>query len=182
MARAISSRYARALADAVTAPGAGVEPQRAARELREFTFLLAISVPLRNVLLSPAVAGARKRGVVARLGESLGLSRLVRNFLFVVVDRRRVEQLSEFCDAFEALLDERLGLARAEVRSALELSDAQRRLLEAQLARLTGKQVRGEFKVEPELLGGAVARVGSTIYDGSVRGQLEALRRRMTAE
>lgn len=182
MPLAVSARYARALADAVTAPGAGVDPAEAVRQLRDFTFLLAISAPLRNVLLSPAVAGQRKRALIGRAGGILGVSRLVRNFLFVVVDRRRVEQLADICEAFEALLDERLGLVRARVSSAVELSEAQRRLLDERLSRLTGKRVRSEFKVEPDLVGGVVARIGSTVYDGSVRGQLDALRRKMTAE
>jgi F-type H+-transporting ATPase subunit delta len=120
--------------------------------------------------------------VVGKIAERLGASRVVRNFLFVLIDHRRVPMLSEIIEAFITRLDERLGFARAEVRAARQIDDSQRAALVAQLERLTGKQVRLQFTVDESLIGGVVARVGSTVYDGSVRGRLETLGRRMTAE
>lgn len=179
MALAVAARYARALADLALAPASGLEPQAVVRQMKAFEEELAHLADLRNMLLSPAVQPPRKRAVVKRISEMLGVSRLVTNFLCLVIDRRRIAILPEIREAFQAILDERLGLAAAEVVSALELTGEQRDAIAAQLARMTGKDVRCSFSVDGALLGGAVARVGSTVYDGSVRGQLEGLRRRL---
>ena len=179
MPQAVAHRYARALADAVLDPAAQLEPKQALAELRQFSAMLAGSVELRSVLLSPAVAGSRKRAVIAKFGDIVPYSRLVRNFLYVLVDRRRISSIAEIAEAFETTLDERLGILRAEVRAASHLTDAQQAAMTQTLSRMTGKQVRCEFSTDPALLGGAVARIGSTVYDGSVRGQLEALRERL---
>jgi F-type H+-transporting ATPase subunit delta len=100
------------------------------------------------------------------------LSTQVRNFLYVLVDRRRAGLLDEITDAFEAAVDERSGVVRAEVSSAVPLSDAQRAELAKALSDVTGKRVRCEFAVDDSLIGGVIARIGSTVYDGSVRTQL----------
>lgn len=181
MALAAASRYAKALVDLATAPGAAVGPRQVVDQLRAFEAALASSVELRLVLLSPAVPPARKRAVVGRIGETLGLARLVRNFLFVVIDHRRIEHVGEIRAAFETVLDERLGVVRADVASAVPLTQAEQQAVAAQLTRLSGKRVRAEFAVDGALIGGVTAKVGSTIYDGSVRGQLETLRRKLTA-
>jgi F-type H+-transporting ATPase subunit delta len=124
----------------------------------------------------------RKRAVVERLAGLLKLSPIIRNFLFVLIDHRRIGSLSEVLHSFELIMDERLGFARAEVSSARELTEAQRAALNAQLTQLTGKKVRMRFAVDESLIGGAVARIGSTVYDGSVRGQLQTLERRLSTE
>ena len=90
--------------------------------------------------------------------------------------------LTDILHSFELIMDERLGFARAEISSARELTEAQRTALSAQLAQLTGKQIRMRFAVDESLIGGAVARIGSTVYDGSVRGQLQTLERRLSTE
>jgi F-type H+-transporting ATPase subunit delta len=181
MPHAVSTRYSRALADAVLDPKSGLEPGRAWQELRTFADTVRDSVELRNVLLSPAVAPARKRAVVARLAGTLQISKLVRNFFYVLIDRRRLGLLDDMVAAFEAEIDARLGIVRAQVTSAAPLDDPQRAEMQAALARVAGKQVRASFEVDPALIGGAVARIGSTIYDGSVRGQLDALRTRLVS-
>ncbi len=179
MARAVASRYARALADLVFDPSAGLDAQTVAGQLELFEEVLRASPDLRIALLSPAIAPPRKRAVVARLAERLGMARLVRNFLYVLIDHRRTPLLGEIRDAFQAVVDERLGIRRAEVVSARELGDAERERVGARLSRLTGKRVFCRFAREAGLIGGLTARIGSTIYDGSVRGQLEVLRRRL---
>jgi len=178
---AATSRYANALADAVTAAGSATAPHDALAELRSFEGALA-SPELRNALVTPAVAPARKRAVVGRVADILGLSRLSRNFLFVLIDHRRIAELSDILSAFEQILDERLGFARAQVASARELSEAQRRAITAALERASGKRLRAQFAVDASLIGGVVARIGSTVYDGSVRGRLQNLERRLSAE
>jgi F-type H+-transporting ATPase subunit delta len=180
MALAAASRYARALADLALAPARGLDPEIVAGELAVFEQALAGSTGLHNVLLSPAVTPARKRAVVARLASGAGLSRLVTNFLFVLIDHRRTAMLPEIRRAFRSIIDERMGAVEAEVAAARELTDEQRGQVALQLGRLTGKKVRCRFAVAEALIGGMTARIGSTIYDGSVRGQLEALRRRLT--
>ena len=178
---AIVSRYTSALADVVTGPS-GMDPAQAAQQLRSFEELLGGVTELRHVLESPAVAPARKRSVVGKLSDQLGIAKIPRNFLLVITDHRRLAALPQMIDAFEVQLDERLGFVRAELRSPRELEERQKAMLAEELSRLTGKKVRARFAVEPELIGGIVARIGSTVYDGSVRGQLDAMARRLAAE
>jgi F-type H+-transporting ATPase subunit delta len=182
MATAIVNRYARALADLVAKPGSNVTPEQAYAQLEFFEQVWRDSADLRNILLSPAVSGARKRAVLRWIAEQAGMAPLIRNFLFVVNDRRRLNRLPAIRQAFESVLDEKLGLVRVEVAAARETGAAQRERIIGELSQLTGKRVRANFAVEPELLGGAVVRIGSVTYDGSVRGQLDALRRRLKAE
>jgi F-type H+-transporting ATPase subunit delta len=181
MPHAVATRYARALADAILDAKSGLEPGRASQELRSFADIVRESAELRNVLSSPAVSAARKRAVAGRFAVTLPLSKLVRNFLFVLIDRRRIGMLEEVIDAFETEIDTRLGIVRARVTSAAPLDEAQRAEMQSALARVAGKQVRASFDVDPALIGGAVARIGSTIYDGSVRGQLDTLRSRLVS-
>jgi F-type H+-transporting ATPase subunit delta len=94
----------------------------------------------------------------------------------VVIDHRRIHELPAILEAFDNLLDERLGFVRADVTSATPLDDPQRMELEAELSRLAGKKAKLTFTIDPALIGGVVARVGSVLYDGSVRGHLERLR------
>jgi len=179
---ALASRYANALVDVATDPKSAVDPHQILRELRSFEDVLASSAELRNALTSPSVPPARKRAVVGRIGEQLGISRIARNFLFVLTDHRRMAALHEVLESFDLLLDERLGFTRAEISSARELNAQQRAAVSSQLEHLTGKKVRSRYEVNPDLLGGLVARLGSTVYDGSVRGQLQSLGKRLAAE
>ena len=179
---ALASRYASALVDVATGPRSGVDPDQVLRDLRSFAEVFNDSLELRNALTSPSVPPARKRAVVGRIGEKLGISRIARNFLFVLSDRRRIAMLNEDLEAFELLLDERLGFTRAEVSSAGELNQRQRDAVARQFEHLTGRKMRMRFAVDGGLLGGLVARIGSTVYDGSVRGQLEVLGKRLLSE
>jgi F-type H+-transporting ATPase subunit delta len=150
-------------------------------QLRSFESALRSSPALANALATPAVPASRKRAVVGRIAGVLELSRIARNFLFVLVDHRRIASLSEIIHSFELVVDERLGFARAEVSAASELAEGQRTALRTELERLTGKRIRARFAVDGALIGGVVARIGSTVYDGSVRGQLDSLERRLSA-
>ena len=117
-----------------------------------------------------------------RIAELLKLSRISLNFLYVLIDHRRIAALSGIIDSFELIVDERLGFARAEVSAARYLAEPQRAALTSVLERLTGKRIRMRFAVDQRLIGGVVARIVSTVYDGSVRGQLASLGRRLSAE
>jgi F-type H+-transporting ATPase subunit delta len=137
------------------------------------------SAELRAALQSPAVSPVRKRAAMQRIIAPMGLPDKVRNFVNVIIDHRRAKDLPHIVDAFEQLLDERLGYVAADVRSAKELSSSQKSAIETQVSRLSGKKAKLKFSTDPALIGGVVARVGSTVYDGSVRGQLDRLRTKL---
>ena len=176
MRSALASRYAKALVDVVLAPASGVDPAAALAQLRGIEQVIEASPELRTALLSPAVSPARKRTVVSKLLQPLGLSKQVRNFLFVVIDHRRVDVFSSIVDAFEAQLDEHLGFVRADVWTARPLAEPQQANLEREISRVAGKKAKLKFSTNPALIAGVVARIGSTVYDGSVRGQLDKMR------
>ena len=178
---AVVNRYASALVDVVVSASAGIDAVVAVRQLKAFNAAIKESPDFRIVLASPAVSIARKRLVIRRVAEALGLERIILNFLLVLTDHRRAGALSEVIEAFDLLLDERMGLLRAEVVSAYELTPRERDLLTTELAKLANSQVRMRFAVDPELIGGATARLGSKVYDGSVRGQLAKMRERLAA-
>mgnify|MGYP000114959476 CR=1 FL=1 len=180
MATAVAARYARALAEIAFDARRGLDPQAIAGDLAQFGAALAQSPDLRNVLLSPAVAPGRKRAVVERLAAAAGISPVTRNFLFVVIDHRRTGLFGDIQEAYRAEMNERLGLVEAGVTTAREQRASRQELVREGLERLTGKHVRPRFKTDERLIGGITVRIGSTIYDGSVRGQLDALRRKLT--
>lgn len=177
MTSAIGLRYARALSEVVLAPGSGLSPDQAVAQLSSFASILRESKPLLHALQSPAVQNSRKRAILADIGGQMGLARVIQNFIFVAVNHRRVSILSEIAESLQQVFDEHFGFARAEISTARPLDDSQSAALVAQLSRLTGKQIRPSYALDASLLGGATARIGSTVYDGSVRGQLENLRR-----
>jgi F-type H+-transporting ATPase subunit delta len=168
--------------DVVLGPKSTVSPDKVREELHFFEQALAGSPELATALESPAVTKARKRAVIARLAQSLGISGVARNFLFVLIDHRRIAELSGIIVSFEKMVDERLGKLQVEISSARELKEPQQAALVRQLEAMTGKQISLQLKIDGNLLGGVVVRLGSTVYDGSVRGQLEALGQQLQAE
>ena len=182
MATAVANRYAQALVDVVMAPGSPLKPEDAVAQLRAVDAVFQESLELRNAMLTPAIQNSRKRAVLAKLLEKTGGSTLIRNFTYVLSDHRRIAIIGEIRQAFELLLDERMGFARAEVTSAAPLDERVSADLESELSRLTGKRMRLRFDVDPALLGGVVARIGSTVYDGSVRGELRQLAKKLTGQ
>jgi F-type H+-transporting ATPase subunit delta len=175
---AVVNRYANALADVVLSPGSDVKPPDAVGQLRAFDATVQGSSDLAKVLSSPAIAVARKRAIIKDIAQRLGLSLVVRNFVLVLSDHRRAAGLAQMADAFELLLDERLGFVRAEVKSAFDLNRTQQDELSGQLSKLAGAPVRMRFAVDTNLIGGVTARIASKVYDGSVRGQLAEMRKR----
>lgn len=177
---AVVNRYANALADVVLSPESGVQPPQAIEQLRAFNAVVESSSDLRSVLASPAIPVARKRAVIKDIAGKLDLANIIRNFVLVVGDHRRAGAMAQIIEAFEIAMDERLGFVRAEVRSALELSPDQQGELSDKLGGLAGAKVRMRFAVDPDLIGGVTARIGSKVYDGSVRGQLATIRMRLS--
>ena len=179
MSLAIANRYANALAAVLLKPDSHGAAQAALGELRGFVETYRDSGELRNVLSAPSVPAPQKRALISSLGERLGLSKSVRNLLFVLSDNHRLGIVGELVDAFEARLDEARGVARIEVVSAAPLDDAGREAIIRKFSGITGKPVEAVFSTESELLGGVVVRVGGTVYDGSLRSQLSTLSRAM---
>lgn len=170
----VASTYARAFADVVL--DSHLDPQRAIGGLRRLSGLLAESVELRRVWENPAVPADQKRKLLDAIVHRDGIEQHVRNLVAVLIDHRRIPFLARITQQLEKELDARLGFTEAQVTSARELADAEKRVLESQVAKVTGKKVRAHFGLDASLLGGAVVRVGSTIYDGSVKGQLEKIK------
>ncbi len=171
--------YARAFADVVMKTSSRLDPSGALQELRTIEALLKGSDPLRRVLENPSIPGDRKRAVLDVITKRLATTRQVRNFIAVVTDHRRLPLFSEILKQLEQELNDRQGFAEAQVSTARQLSDAEKKMLEAEITRLTGKKVRARYGQDTSLLGGAVVQVGSTIYDGSVKGQLEKIQEQL---
>jgi len=179
MSTAAAARYAKALVEIVQDPKSGLAPETALDQLTAFEDVLKESRELRASLVSPAILASRKRAVAGRLAGQLGLHDLVRNLIYVLIDHHRTALFAEVRKSFQAQMDEANGIARAEVTGAAELNAEQRTALEDRLGKLTGKSIRCSYSVEPGLIGGVAVKIGSKVYDGSVRGQLEALRRKL---
>lgn len=177
--KALAERYAGALVDVA------IENKQAdlvKQELADFAALVARSRDLQAFLSNPSIARTAKHSAIEAIVKRMGASRTLRNYLFVIVDQRRAGMLMEIQEAFGRLLDARQGITQAKVTSAAELTSKERSELSAALAKLTGGKVQADFTTDAALIGGAVVRIGSTIYDGSVRTQLERMRARMISE
>lgn len=172
-------QYAKAFADIAIAQGA---PQTTVKQLGDFGDAFTESAELRNFLGSPAVDTKAKHRVIEKILAQQGASRIVRNFLFVILDHHRSHMLPEIIAAVQQVVRQRQGIAEAEVSSAVELSSAQKAELTKTLSRLTGKRIAPKYSIDSELLGGAIARVGDTIYDGSLRSRLMEMRARLAEE
>lgn len=176
MAIAVANRYARALADVV---GPTANYQLVLREVEDFAAAYRESADLREVFESPAVPLAEKTKVLEAVLARLHASRITTNFLRVLLANYRMGLLEEIKETFQRILGERLGIVQVKVLSASGLSEAEREALRARFARLMSKQVELKFHLDHELLGGVVAQIGSTVYDGSIRGHLERLRQQL---
>jgi len=172
-------QYAKAFADIAIAQGA---PQTAVKQLADFGEAFAEFGELRNFLGSPAVDLQAKHRVIDKIAARQGAGRIVRNFVFVILDHHRAHLLPEIIAAVQEVVRQRQGVAEAEISSAVELSSAQKMELAKTLSRLTGKRIEPKYSLDPALLGGAIARVGDTIYDGSLRSRLAEMRTRLAEE
>jgi F-type H+-transporting ATPase subunit delta len=171
---AVAGRYARAYADVVEENK--IDPGKAVRELDEIAALVTQSAELRNVLLNPAVEHDQKLGLLDAIVNRIGGNQLLRNFVAVLMDNKRIHQMADVAVQFGKELDQRMGIADARVSSFRPLTATERKSLEKQLTAVTGKTVRATYAEDSSLLGGALVRVGSTVYDGSVRGQLQRIK------
>jgi len=178
MALKVANRYARALADVVGDAGAY---RGALDELRVFRGIYGESAELRDLFEAPAVPLLPKLRVLDAIVKRLDLSLAVSNFLRVLVKNFRMSHYEEIWQAYRRIANERMGIAVIKIFSATELGAAEREALASRFREVTGKEVEFEFYLEPELVGGLRAQVGSTVYDGSVRGALDRFKEQLTA-
>jgi F-type H+-transporting ATPase subunit delta len=170
----VTRTYARAFADVVF--DLRLDPGKTLQEAQSVSQLVSGSRELRDVWEAPSIPAEQKRALLDAIVARAGMSRSVRNFVAVLIDHRRVKFLDPIVKEFEQELNRRMGFVEARITSARELGPPERSTLEAQVARLTGRKVRALYAQDGSILGGAIVKVGSTIYDGSVKGQLERIR------
>jgi len=166
--------YARAFADVVFS--AKLDPAKTQDEAKSLAELVGTNRALREVWEAPSIPAAQKIAVLDAIAARGGFSRPLRNFAAVLIEHRRTAFLAAIVKQLEQELNQRLGFAEAEVVSARELDESERRALEAEVGKFTGKKVRARYSRDESLLGGAIVKVGSTIYDGSVKGKLERIK------
>jgi F-type H+-transporting ATPase subunit delta len=174
----VDLRYARALAAVIS--DQKLDLIAAQGQLNDFANLLQASVELREVLENPSIPEPEKLKVLDAIAARAGMSRPIRNFIALLTHHQRLHELPDMITAYAGIADESTGVAEAEITTARPVDDANRRLLEQQVAKLAGEpRVQATYREDPALLGGAVVKLGSTVYDGSVRGQLEQMRQRL---
>jgi F-type H+-transporting ATPase subunit delta len=175
--RTAANRYARALFDVVVKEGG--DPAAIGQQLSSFVDLFKKHPTLEKVLVNPAVPAPRKRAAVSELVARAQLSPILGKLLVLLAERDRLILLPELAETYQSRLLDHQKVVRAEITTASPLSPERAKAIERSLARVTGRTVTLTTKVEPELIGGLVARVGSTVYDGSVTTQLEKMRQRL---
>jgi F-type H+-transporting ATPase subunit delta len=176
----VDSRYARAFASVVEEQK--LDFNAAQKQLNDFGATLNSSQELREVLENPSIPEPQKLKVIDAIAEKLGMTKAARNFIAVITSHHRLHEFGDIVASFATVADEELAIAETEITSARPLDDANRHLLEQQVQKLAGgRQVRATYKQDASLLGGAVVRIGSTVYDGSVRAQLQQLKERLVA-
>jgi F-type H+-transporting ATPase subunit delta len=174
----VTSTYARAFAEAVFS--GRHDPHKTLQEAQSVAELVAGSKELRQVWETPSITAVQKRAVLDAIVAREGISQMVRNFVAVLIDHGRTHFLGPIVKQFEQELNQRLGFIEAEITSAHDLNPSDRQTLEVDLEKLTGKKVRARYSRDESILGGAIVKIGSTIYDGSVSGQLERIKQALS--
>ncbi|HEY1649174.1 MAG TPA: ATP synthase F1 subunit delta [Terracidiphilus sp.] len=173
-------RYATAFADVVTA--AKLDTAAIDRQLTDFLATWDGSRELREFFENPAVPVTQKVAILDKLNARMGLQKELRNLIAVLIHNDRIAHVSEVAAEYRRILQEQLGIRPAEITTARELDKDERDKLVAEVAKLAGARVDATFKLDKSILGGTVVRIGSRVYDGSVRGRLERLREALVAE
>jgi F-type H+-transporting ATPase subunit delta len=175
---AFVSRYASAFLDVVTA--AHLDTEDLSRQFADFLATWNGSADLREFFANPAVQAVQKVSFLDKLNAKMGLQKELRNLIAVLINNGRISAVAEVAAAYRKLLQDQLGIRQAEITTARELDAAERESLLAGVGRLAGARIEASFKLDKSILGGTVVRIGSTIYDGSVRGRLDRLKESLT--
>lgn len=179
MPTVVANRYARALADVV---GSGGDFRKVLSELEDFAAAYRQSAELREVCDTPAIDLEQKLGVLKAIAARMGSSKTTVNFMQVLMSHYRLPLLEEVVQAFRNITNARLGIVRVSIFSAADLSPEERQLLQSRFNEITRMQSELEFHLNRELIGGVVAQIGSTVYDGSIRGGLERIKERLVQQ
>jgi F-type H+-transporting ATPase subunit delta len=176
---AFTARYARALADVVFEQK--LNPAQVQSDLNDFTAAWHQSGGLREVFLDPSFPAVQKVAILDKLNTRLKLSQQVRNFIAVLTNHDRMDSFDDVLSDFRHEMNVRLGIAEVEVTSARKLDPAERKSLESQVAEITKSAINAKFHEDPSLLGGIIIKIGSTVYDDSVRGRINRLKEELVA-
>jgi F-type H+-transporting ATPase subunit delta len=173
----VTLRYAHALEQVVLA--AKLDAAATLQQLSDFAGTLQGSANLREILMDPSITMEQKLKVLDAIAARIGMFPQVRNFVAVITEHQRLHEMNEILAEYAAVADDEAGIADAEITSAHPLNDEDRAQLEAQVGKLAGSRVRAVYREDATLLGGAIVKIGSTVYDGSVRGQLQQMKQRL---
>jgi F-type H+-transporting ATPase subunit delta len=176
---AFVARYARAFADVVAQEK--LDTAALDRQMDDFLLTWDASAELRDLFVNPAVAALQKVAVLDKMNAKLGLRKELRNLLAVLINNDRIGDVREVVLAYRAEMQERQGIRSVEIVTARELSEKDRTGLMTGVGKLAGGEIQASFKLDKSILGGTVVRIGSTVYDGSVRGRLERLKEALVA-
>jgi F-type H+-transporting ATPase subunit delta len=174
-----TARYARALADVVF--DARLKPEEVQSQLNDFAAAWHESADLREVFLDPSFPAAQKVAILDKLNTRLKMSQQVRNFIAVLINHDRLEAFDEVLTDFRHEMNTRLNIAEVEVTTARKLDENERKSLEAQVAEITKSAISAKFREDASLVGGVVIRIGSSVYDDSIRGRLNRLKEQLVA-
>lgn len=174
-------RYATAFLDVMTA--AGLDTSAVDRQINDFVATWDGSAELRGFFVNPAISAKQKVAILDKLNAKLGLQKPVRNLIAVLIDHGRIGHVKEVVDSYRRLLQDRMGIRPAEIVTARELTRQEREQLMVGVSKLAdGARVEAVFKLDKSILGGTVVRIGSTVYDGSVRGRLQRLKEQLISD
>lgn len=178
VSRNVARRYAKGLLEAAAAAADGQE--RLFRDqLDNLVGTIRSHDGLHLLTVNPAIAAREKQVILSKIGESLGLSEVVRRFVDIVAENERLDQLPLIATVYAELVDQHLGIVNAEITTSTPLNPGQAAELEGSLRDATGAEVSISRRTDPALLGGVVTRIGDVIYDGSLRGHLARIRERL---
>jgi F-type H+-transporting ATPase subunit delta len=176
--RTAAARYARALLEVAVQEKADVD--LIDRELAEFANLIRRNPALEGVMLNPAVAAPRKRAAVVEIAKQAAYSSIVAKLFVLLAERDRLILLTDLVAAYRERLLDYKQIVRAEVTTAAPLAEGRAKSIQASLSKATGRSIALETRVDPNIVGGMIAKVGSTVYDGSVTRQLQKMKERLS--
>lgn len=172
----VARRYATALADIVTKTN---ETSFVQTELKTWENMISGNVDLQTAFGNPVISQVNKEKVLENLVAKTQPTKTTANFLRVLLRNGRLTEIKEINEKFASVLEERSGAVSAQITSARALSEAEKAEMQMNLAKLTRKNVSLNFEINETLIGGIVTRIGSTVYDGSVKTQLDELKQQM---
>ena len=169
---AIDNHFAKALVEVTFELN---QYERVDRDLNQFNQLLQNNQELNAFYKNPVILVSQKKSSTSQILSKLGFSKISSNFLFILVDRNRIDRLNVILEAFRQGVRERLGVLWVNVTTSIDIDGDTQNHLMAALSKFSGKEVQLQFNTDPQILGGVIARVGDTIYGGSVRQQLQLI-------